>query len=419
MTLLSTTHPPVEAQTWEKAAATAAVLIITIRYSFSPNIPIGFLLAICLLPITARYLTLHRGALIITVLCFLSAISGLMLTMGHSGLGSVSWSVAVVQTVRVLGIALILAALLWARALLGTRRLILTFGLGSLTSLLVTGVAPENPWKFSLSVPVALIALSLPIVAAHRWRQFVVVIALVVVSALNDSRSAAGLLLMAAVLTLMQGKTPGSRRQGQWRIWLALARVVLIAIGAFFVTQAAILEGMLGEAARLRTEAQISLSGSAIIGGRPEMGAAYSLISDRPWGYGAGTLVTYDDRMLGKSGMDSLGYNTYKNGYVEKYMFGHGFEVHSVLGDTWILFGLAGATLSIVIVAFALAGLAGSLSRGTAITIAAFLILRLTWDFAFSPFPSAVHLLPLTVAVALPPLSNASITRSAASLDSG
>ena len=393
-------------QDWEKAAATATVFIIAIRYKLPPNIPIGFLLALCLLPVTAHYLIRYRGAVVITGLCILSATSGLLLTMEQAGIGNAGRALSLVQTSRVLGIGLVLAALLWARALLGIQRIVLTFGLGSLTSLLVSGVNTDNPWKYSLSIPVALILLSLPGVAAHRWRQMLVVLTLVVVSAVNDSRSAAGLLLLAGVLAVTQRDREVPDGLSKWRSLITLGRIIVIGVGAFFVTQAAILEGVLGEAARIRTEAQISLSGSALVGGRPEMGAALSLISGRPWGYGAGSLVTYDDLMLAKSGMNALGYNPNKNGYVERYMFGNGFEVHSVLGDMWILFGLAGAVLALAAVAFALLGLADSLSRGKAMTVAAFLILQLTWDFAFSPLPSAMPLIPLTLAVALPALNH-------------
>ena len=402
MTLQAAKNPQARSPHWERPAATIAVFIMAFRYSVPPNIPVCYFLALCLLPVTVRYLTHYRGAVIISGLCILSALSGLLLTMQQGGFGNVGGSLTAVQTARVLGIALVLATLLWARTLVGIRCLVLTFGVGSLASLIVSGVNPDNAWKFSLSVPVALIALSLPAVAEHRWRQVLVVLALVAVSALNDSRSAAGLLLMAVVLTVTQRGQRGSEQQGQWRAWVSLGRIALIGIGVFFVTQAAILEGMLGEAARIRTEAQIALSGSSIVGGRPEMGAALALIYQRPWGYGAGTLVTYDYLMLAKSGMNSLGYNTRKNGYVEQYMFGQGFEVHSVLGDMWILFGIAGAALAVVFVAFSLIGLGESLSRGSAITVAIFLILRLTWDFTFSPFPSAMYLLPLTLAVALP-----------------
>lgn len=413
MTRETLSQPRAAVATWESSAAHMAVFIIAIRYRFAPDIPVGFILAACLLPVTAQYFTRHRGAVAIVVLCILSAISGLLLTLTHSSPSHADGSLAIVQTSRVLGIAVVLAALLWARALLGLQRLVLTFGLGTLASaIMVSGVNPGNPWKFSFSVPVTLIALSIPIVYAHRWRQMVVVLALVAVSALNDSRSAAGLLLVAGALTVTQRGTKWPDLSGRWRSWTALGRIALIGIGAYFITQAAILEGMLGEAARTRTEAQISQSGSAIVGGRPEMGAALLLIGDRPWGYGAGSLATYDNIMLAKTGMKSLGYDP-NNGYVENYMFGYGLEVHSLLGDVWLSFGLAGALLAVVVVSFALFGLGYSLSLGTATTVTTFLILRLTWDFGFSPFPSAMVLLPLTLAVALPALPDVAAPRRA------
>ena len=42
--------------------------------------------------------------------------------------------------------------------------------------------------------------------------------------------------------------------------------------------------------------------------------------------------------------MSALNYDP-NNGYVEQYLFGQGYEVHSVLGDLWIHFGVAGALL--------------------------------------------------------------------------
>jgi len=389
---------------WETTAAHVAVFIIAIRYRFSPDIPLGFLLAAALLPVTAHHLLRHRGAFTITVMVIVSAVSGVLLTFGQAPHGNIAASLATVQTVRVLGIALVLAALLWARSVLGVRRVILTFGLGSLASLAVSGINPDNVWKFSLSVPVTLILLSLPGMDKHRGRQLVAALLLVTISALNDSRSAAGLLLVAAALTVVGKGGRHVPEPGAWRSWGALTRVALIGVGAYLATQAAILEGVLGEAARSRTEAQISQSGSALIGGRPEMGAAFALITDRPWGYGAGTLADYATTMVGKAGMKALGYDP-NNGYVENYMFGYGFEVHSLLGDLWILFGFAGAVLAVLIVAFALNGLGASLARGAATAAVTFLVLRLVWDFAFSPFPSAMAFLPLTLAVALPPLS--------------
>lgn len=104
---------------------------------------------------------------------------------------------------------------------------------------------------------------------------------------------------------------------------------------------------------------------------------------------------------IAKAGMAAIGYDP-NNGYVDVYMFGYGFEVHSLLGDLWLLFGPLGAVLALTIVGYALFGLGTALSNGTAATVVVFLALRLSWDLAFSPFASAMVYLPLALAVTLP-----------------
>lgn len=389
----------------EKLVAHIVVFLAAIRYRLPLGTPIGVLVGLALLPVAAPYLLRHRGGLTIAGLAIASAVSGLLLTLSFAAEDSADGRLASIQTIRVLGLPLVLMALLWARNYIGTRRMLLTFGFGGLASLIVSGLDMENLWKVSLSIPVTLIVLSLSPLATRRGLQTVAALSLVAVSALNDSRSAAGLLLIAAAVTLLQsGSQPASARK-PWQSWGALARIALIGIGAFLTIQAAALEGVLGEGARSRTAAQISQSGSVLVGGRPEMGAAFALIADRPLGYGPGALATYERIMIGKAGMKSLGYDP-NNGYVEKYMFGSGIEVHSVLGDLWILFGLAGAALALAVLMFTLLGLGDALSRGTATAAATYLILRVTWDFAFSPFGSTMIYLPLTLAVALPTLHN-------------
>ena len=90
------------------------------------------------------------------------------------------------------------------------------------------------------------------------------------------------------------------------------------------------------------------------------------------------------------------------DGYVETYMFGDGFEVHSLLGDLWILFGVAGLLLGLAILAFTVLGMARAVSLGAASAAMLFLSIRVCWDFGFSPFPSAMDTLMLALAVVLP-----------------
>lgn len=391
--------------TAELAVAGLVVFAIAIRYRFSPDVPISFLISIAILPMTAGLLLRHRGAAVLAALALLAALSGAIITEARSGTVAVSDALRTVQTVRVLALPLVLASLLWARSVLGLQRLVLVFGLGSLASLAVTGVNLDNVWKFSFSVPVTLIVLSLPWVWASTGRQLLSLGALAAVSALADSRSLAAMLVIAAAIVLLERRGRG----GVLRVrsaWGAIARLGVIAIAGYFAVQAAILEGVLGDAARARTELQIDRSGTAIVGGRPEMGAAASLIAERPLGYGSGALVTYDERRLGAEGMWALGYDP-DNGYVHNYMFGNGLEVHSVLGDLWLIYGLAGAALALCVLLAVVASAGHGIASGAISAVALFLAIRSVWDVAFSPFASAMVTLPLALAVLLPALPRA------------
>lgn len=388
------------AVTLEHWAAMAVVVAVALRVLVWLDIPVGLVVAAMLLPVTARHLGRHRWAVAVAVLCVAAAVAGLVITELRGEAIAVSSTLRISQTAHVLGIPLVLAALLWARSLLGTQRVVLLFALGSLASVALRGVNEDNIWKFSLSVPVALLALSLPWIWGSRLRQFACLAALTAVSAAADSRSLAAMLVIAAALTLFARRS-SSQPDLIRGAWPAILRLGLIALAAYFAVQAAILEGMLGEAARERTELQIGRSGTALVGGRPEMGAAAALIAARPLGYGAGALATYDERGTGKEGMWSLGYDP-NNGYVDNYMFGNGIEVHSVLGDLWLHHGLAGAALAIGLLIAILHSAGAGIATSAISSVGLFLALRFAWDFALSPLPSALLYLPITLAVLLP-----------------
>ena len=180
-----------------------------------------------------------------------------------------------------------------------------------------------------------------------------------------------------------------------------LAAIGLAAFVAYNAVQTFILDGWLGAATQERSEAQIELSGSLIAGGRPEMGASSALLAFNPWGFGSGTIPTFSDVLVAKTGMRSLNYQP-NNGYVENYMFGGGFEVHSLLGDFWLRFGIVGAVLLVALVLTSLIGAARRLSAGTAAGLTMFLAIQVAWDALFSPlFFTSLNTLTLAVVLTI------------------
>lgn len=396
-----TVHRTDPARQLEQVLAIGLVLVIALRYRLSPDVPVGFLLAAAMLPVTIRAINWYRGIQVILVLVVLATVSGLVLTWVYSTSGEVNHSVLIVQTARVLGLGLATLALLWARTVLGTRRMVFAFAIGTFVSLVTTvGINDSNIWKFSLSVPVILLALSLPGVYRRRPAEVAALLVLATISATSNSRSSAAMLLIAAGLVTTQGTlwdAPRSRTSGAV---VAVFRIAAFGLGVYYLVRAAALEGILGEVTQERTAAQLQATGSVILGGRPEVGASLALIGDRITGYGAGSLPSPSQVLSAREGMRGLG-QTPDSGYVQNYMFGNGFELHSVLGDLWVLFGLAGMVLAVAVVGYAVMGAAHALSHRVAPAVTLFLTIRLVWDFAFSPFASAMLTLPLALAVVL------------------
>lgn len=362
------------------------------------DIPLGVAVCALLLPVTLRALRQYRFAPTIAVFAVLAIANGIVLTELTRGWAGTSTRMATANSILLLGVVVTAIALLWVRSLIGAQMMVLGFGVGVLLSVASRGINWDNPWKFTFAVPCILIALSLPRVWGHRRAQIAVLLVLAAVSALQDSRSLTGMLVVVMALLFTQG-TPGTSTSG--RAALVATRVALVGVGGYFLIQAALLDGALGEQAQARSVAQIERSGSLLTGGRPELGASIALLTARPWGYGSGVFPTGEQVQVAKQGMVALGYDP-DNGYVNRYMFGNGFEVHSLTGDLWILFGVLGLAFAVVLALAVGASLVIRLASGTVSAVGAFLALRLMWDLAFSPIGSAALTLAVTLAVLLP-----------------
>lgn len=362
------------------------------------DIPLGVAVCALLLPVTLRALRHYRFAPTIAVAAVLAITNGIVLTELTRGWAGTSTRMTTANSILLLGVVVTAIALLWVRSLIGAQMMVLGFGVGVLLSVASRGINWDNPWKFTFAVPCILIALSLPRVWGHRRAQIAVLFVLAAASALQDSRSLTGMLVVVMALLLTQG-TPGTSTSG--RAALVAIRVALVGVGGYFLIQAALLDGALGEQAQARSVAQIERSGSLLTGGRPELGASIALLTARPWGYGSGVFPTGEQVQVAKQGMVALGYDP-DNGYVNRYMFGNGFEVHSLTGDLWILFGVLGLAFAVVLAVAVGASLVIRLASGTASAVGAFLALRLMWDLAFSPIGSAALTLAVTLAVLLP-----------------
>lgn len=391
-----------EKYTTTSIIAAAAAAASAIRYQFGPGISLSLLTAVVLIPVWWPALKEYRFARPLLGLAGAAAVWGMVLTTFET-VRPTSSSLMMEQTFTLLSLAGGIGVLLWVRTQLGIAGTAVAFGVGALANVALTGGNPANLWKYSLAVPVIIIVLGLTSTSGRRWLDLLALGALAAVCLVSDSRSMTSFLLLSGVIVLWQSFMPPGRRRPRPAQTLIL--LGLLSVAAFSLLQALILDGALGDAAQQRTQAQIDTSGSLIAGGRPELGAATALISHRPQGFGSGVLPTSQDVWIAKTGMSGLNYDP-NNGYVEGYMFGGQYEVHSVLGDMWLRFGPLGAAFALMLVGCAVYAVARSVSIKAASGLAVLLTLLGAWDTFFSPLLTSSRTLALLFALTAIPLAD-------------
>lgn len=382
-------------------AACAAVAAGMRREIVVPGLTPGLIFAIVSAPLWGPGLLRIGRARLILLLTGGAVMWGVMvLVSSHEN--AVSRYNLTFQILTALALSVTACLLVWAIDVLGAPSTVLLFGLGSAAHVVLNGANPVNPWKYSWSLPVALILLGLAMLAGSRWWEIIALVVVAGVSATSDSRSMTAFLMLTAGVAFFQLARQGGRALNRAALVVALAAAGL---GGYNLFQALVLEGVLGADAAQRTQAQLDATGSLLTGGRPELGASRALIEARPEGFGPGAVPTANDVWLAKTGMSTLNYDP-NNGYVEVFMFGGRFELHSMIGDFWVWFGPLGALLIVVMVATAVHATVGAIAANRASAALTLLTVLGLWNAAFSPVQTSFHLMSLvwalTVSLASP-----------------
>lgn len=388
-------------------------VLIAMRVDLQFALTAGGAAAAALSPLWFGSALRSRWIRVIGGLTIIAALSGAVLTMVSSvDHTQLSYDLAS-RTVAIVQLAAVVGFLVWAHRVTSLAKTSVAFALGLAASIPLHVSDDPNFWRFTLSIPLGVLVLTLCSLTDRLMLTLSVIGALAVVGLLNDSRSNSAFLLLTAVVLIWQRlSVVGSRRARGWGGVISLA-----AAGAAIamLLQAAILEGYFGEVTQARTAEQIERGGSVVVGGRPELAASMALIARYPWGLGSGIKASYDDVHTAKSAMAGIGYDP-NNGYVERFMFGTGIEVHSVIGDFWIWFGLAGTALVVAILILLGTAIKRGYVAGALTPVLVYLVLRALWDLPFSPFDSALRLWPLTLSLGIA-YASYSFTRARADLN--
>lgn len=382
-----------------RVVATVALIVIAARIQLPQGLTIGYLVAALLLPVWAPSLRRYHGGVLLMVLGAAAAVNGYILTDLARGTTHTGNGLMLQNTFVLIGTMLSIGVVLWARTIMPLWAIGLAFGIGLLLGIDPHGLlASGNPWKFVFTIPVTVISLSLAMVRRNRPLELIIIVILSALSMVSDARSGFAILILTGVLVLWQIRpSAATRRASTTRVLLGM---LLISAVAYNVGQSLIVDGALGQATQQRTITQIDTSGSLILGGRPELAATTSLMQHFPFGFGSGTYADSTQILIAKQGMAAINYAP-NNGYVDNFMFGTGFELHSMIGDLWANYGLGGFALAGALLWYSVRGLTHGVARRTASALLIYLAVRTIWSLFFGPWYSSVPMLTLLMGMAL------------------
>lgn len=389
-----------QAATWahaQKVVAVVGVVLVAMRFELTRELTAGDLLALFLLPVWFPATLEYSRARLFLVVGSLTLPFGLLLTLASTVDHQVVLGRLAGGLIMMISLLAGIGFLVWARSQLGDGALAAFFGLGLLLGVDPgSNLFPSNPWKFGFSVGVTVLALGLAQRFGNRRLELVLALALSVVSALTDARSTFAVMLMTASLVAWQLRpTSRTRRGSTTRALLGGGAVV---VGIYYLGQFLILRGLFGAATQARSQVQIQEAGSLIVGGRPELLATARLMLDHPLGYGPGVMPNYHDIATAKTGMAVINYDP-NNGYVENWMFGRGFSLHSMFGDLWAQFGIAGLAFVVLLLAYLVRRMAVEVTAGTASAILIYLACKTLWNLFFAPWANSITHVELLLAL--------------------
>lgn len=389
----------IEWRAYERHIATIMLVAIGFQYPFRFGATYGDVLAFLAAPLWLGAYRRYRGGVLFAIVGLVALLWGLLLQDTSSADHTIDAAGGRDTSVLFASMIVAVGVVLWARNLMSIGRIGALFGAGMLAYSVVTpGTWGTNPWKFAFAIPTAVAVLGLVAGARRTTLPVVTLVVLAAVSVQLDARAYSAALALCALVMLLGA---ARRRQSSARSRVVVATLIgAMAIAVYELATSLLVNGYLGRSAQQRSIAQIHESGSLILGGRPELAATIALMKHRIAGYGVGVIPTPNDVLTAKSGLASINYAP-NNGYVEKYMFGGHFELHSVLGDVWVNWGLVGLALMAIVAVVVVHSIIDSASGGAGNALTVYLCVWTLWNLGFSPFLVSAPILVLAIGLNL------------------
>jgi hypothetical protein len=240
----------------------------------------------------------------------------------------------------------------------------------------------DSPWKFGLAGPITMLAIiAMALAAKHRYVGIVLPTAvLVLIHSYANTRSLAMICLLTAIYSLFHSSAYKTASPLNGRRLVILTGLVVLGIWGFTQLYSHYaLEGVFGDYARQKLEAQTG-SGGLLLGGRGEVLASEQAILDSPiLGHGSWPRDSTYSAILAESRRE-LGYKEFQTGKVDDLI-----PMHSHIFGAWVEGGVAGAVFWVFVLYFAVVALAKVRGTEPYLPLFAFAGFVLVWDLLFSP----------------------------------
>jgi hypothetical protein len=278
---------------------------------------------------------------------------------------------------------------LWTVVCTSRRRFIL-YGIGaSLGGILTLYVHPsdqmlDSPWKFGLASPLTLlVVICVALGAKHRYLGVVLPMTiLVVVHAFANTRSLAMICILTAAYSLFQMSAVTNESRLDGRRLALLGGIVAASIWGFTALYSHYaLQGVFGDYAQQKLEAQQSGSGGLLLGGRGEILASAQAILDSPLlGHGSWARDPTYAAILTENSKE-LGYKSFQGAGKPDDLI----PAHSHIFGAWVEGGAVGGVFWLFVLVHAIRSMLKVGGWEPLLPLFAFAGFLLVWDILFSP----------------------------------
>ncbi|WP_160298532.1 hypothetical protein [Williamsia herbipolensis] len=375
----------------------AAVFLIALSYPLGFGTSSVLVISSIVVVTNLSVLLACRSVAILVLLGALTALSAGFLTYWSDA--PFSFHQALYRTILVASGLLSILAIYSIRSRLADKQLLVSYGVGLFFSFLLANNMGLASFKFILALPLALVFGGL------LWQRRSVLVVYLLLGATGmafGARSFSAFCLAAALLHLVSaiwGRRPV--RSVEIRFMGVCAFFAALGVAFYLAGVQLLLSGLLGAQNREKTAQQLTATGNLISSARPEWFASINLGLQSPFGKGPGAIPLSSDVSTARTGLLRGGY-TSDGDYVRGYMLGGHFNLHSVLADLWIGFGVAGFAFGLYMLFLLLRHLLRGVAFGGLTAVTAFCSLNAIWYLFFGPITSNLYFVCFAVALVLP-----------------